>query len=440
MWRSAVKYVFSNRIYQNGMQKLAPARNTLHQPVQNVLSQGCKLHSPSALKINMPVSSIQKVETSDHQRWLIVHWEEGSHSLYPYAWLRDNCQCSQCFLASAKARILGIKDLDVDISPEKITLTDSKISVVWPDQHISEFDANWLKARCFHQSAREEKQKQHFFKDRLHWGSELQIPTANFEEVLTNDEVAYEWLCNLRRIGLVQLKNAPVEEGQVARLGKRIGYLRLTFYGNCWQVEDKANANNVAYTSGELSLHTDYPALHHPPGVQFLHCIKKAVAGGETVIVDGFHVANQLRRLNPEAFKILTSVFVDFTDIGVDYCDFSLQSKHKIIDLDHDGNVAQINFNNATRDSVLNLPAEQVQSFLAALKNYVRLMYKPENLVTFKMEPGDILTFDNWRILHGRRSYHSTDGHYRHLEGAYLDWDEVLSRLRCLKQALYGNI
>ncbi len=26
-------------------------------------------------------------------------------------------------------------------------------------------------------------------------------------------------------------------------------------------------ANNVAYTSGELSLHTDYPALHHPPGV-----------------------------------------------------------------------------------------------------------------------------------------------------------------------------
>lgn len=26
-------------------------------------------------------------------------------------------------------------------------------------------------------------------------------------------------------------------------------------------------ANNVAYTSGKLSLHTDYPALHHPPGV-----------------------------------------------------------------------------------------------------------------------------------------------------------------------------
>jgi len=34
-----------------------------------------------------------------------------------------------------------------------------------------------------------------------------------------------------------------------------------------WQVQDKPMANNVAYTSGKLSLHTDYPALHAAPGV-----------------------------------------------------------------------------------------------------------------------------------------------------------------------------
>lgn len=34
-----------------------------------------------------------------------------------------------------------------------------------------------------------------------------------------------------------------------------------------WQVQDKYMANNVAYTSGRLSLHTDYPALHFAPGV-----------------------------------------------------------------------------------------------------------------------------------------------------------------------------
>lgn len=37
-----------------------------------------------------------------------------------------------------------------------------------------------------------------------------------------------------------------------------------------WQVQDKPMANNVAYTSGKLSLHTDYPALNFPPGVSRL--------------------------------------------------------------------------------------------------------------------------------------------------------------------------
>ena len=65
----------------------------------------------------------------------------------------------------------------------------------------------------------------------MYWDSELQIPTANFEEVLHDDKAALAWLLALRRVGIVYLKGAPVEQGQVARLSQRIGYLRLTFYG-----------------------------------------------------------------------------------------------------------------------------------------------------------------------------------------------------------------
>ena len=43
----------------------------------------------------------------------------------------------------------------------------------------------------------------------------------------------------------------------------------LVFYRHTWQVQDKIDANNVAYTTGKLSFHTDYPALHHPPGVRW---------------------------------------------------------------------------------------------------------------------------------------------------------------------------
>lgn len=53
---------------------------------------------------------------------------------------------------------------------------------------------------------------------------------------------------------------------------------------------------------------------------------------------------------------------------------------------------------------------------------------------------GDVVIFDNWRILHGRLSYVSKPGMFRHLEGAYLDWDEVMSRLRILHTSVHKDV
>ncbi|XP_058638746.1 gamma-butyrobetaine dioxygenase isoform X2 [Onychostoma macrolepis] len=347
---------------------------------------------------------VRQARALDQERLLQIDWDDGSCSLYPFTWLRDNCQCPHCTLQSAQARSLLFSNLDVHTGMDQVQLMDNKVGL-----------------------------------EREYWDSSLQIPTADFQEVLHDDKAALAWLEALRRIGIVYLRGAPAEQGQVARLSQRIGYLRLTFYGHTWQVQDKPMANNVAYTSGELSLHTDYPALHHPPGVQFLHCVRQADQGGESEAVDGFHMAEQLRREDPEAFNILSSLRVDFTDSGADYCDFSVQSKNHIIDVDSEGRVTRINYNNATRDSVLDMPVHQVQPFYSSLKAFVELLSRPENVFTYRMEPGDLVTFDNWRLLHGRKSYLSRGQNSRHLEGAYLDWDEVMSRLRILQKAVRGD-
>ncbi|KAJ8394931.1 hypothetical protein AAFF_G00040540 [Aldrovandia affinis] len=384
--------------------------------------------------------SIRQVQALSQERLVQVHWEDGSHSLYPFVWLRDNCQCPVCMLRSAGARSLILSLLDINTTVDRVTLPEpTKVSIVWPDQHSSEYDADWLKKRCFSPEARRAQQEERFLNKRTYWGSDLNIPTASFQEVLHDDKAALDWLTALREVGIVYLKGAPIQQGQVARLSQRIGYLRLTFYGHTWQVQDKLRANNVAYTSGKLSLHTDYPALHHPPGVQFLHCLNQASEGGDSEVVDGFHVANQLRRENPEAFHTLSSLLVDYTDSGVDYCDFALQSKNRIIDVNCDGEVVRINYNNATRDSFLDIPLEQVQPFYSSLRAFVDLMCQPENIITYRMEPGDMVTFDNWRLFHGRKSYIPNPENIRHLEGAYLDWDEVMSRLRILRKAVHGD-
>lgn len=385
--------------------------------------------------------SVRTVQALDEKRMVEVEWEDGGSSLYPFTWLRDNCQCPTCTLASAQARKLLMADLDIHTGIDTVEVTnDNKVSIVWPDQHASVFDAEWLKKRCFSAAARQAVQEEFFLNERFYWDSKLHIPTGDFQEVLHDDKAALAWLMALRRVGIVYLTGAPAEKGQVARLAERIGYLRLTYYGHTWQVQDKHMANNVAYTSGRLSAHTDYPALYFTPGVQVLHCINQAEKGGESEVVDGFHMAEVLRREDPEAFRTLTTLQADFTDTGSDYCDFMLQSKKCIIDVNAEGCVTRISFNNATRDSVLDLPLHQVQPFYRALKAFTDIVNRPENVVTYKMMPGDVVIFDNWRLMHGRKNYVSRPDKLRHLEGAYLDWDEVMSRLRILRSSVHRNI
>ncbi|XP_048644474.1 gamma-butyrobetaine dioxygenase isoform X3 [Marmota marmota marmota] len=316
--------------------------------------------------------AIQKAEALDGNHLMQILWNDGTESLYPAVWLRDNCQCSDCYLDSAKARKLLLETLDVNIGIKDLEFDEKKVNITWPNEHCSEFEADWLKKRCFSRKARAKLQEELFLPERQYWGSELQLPTLSFEDVLKNDEHAYKWLSSLKKVGIVRLTGASNKRGELTKLGKRIGFLYLTFYGHTWQVQDKIDANNVAYTTGKLSFHTDYPALHHPPGVR----------------------------------------------------------------LDDKGQVVRINFNNATRDTIFDVPVERVQPFYAALKEFVDLMNSKENKFIFKMNPGDVITFDNWRLLHGRRSYEAGTEITRHLEGAYADWDVVMSRLRILRQGV----
>ncbi|KAK5874328.1 hypothetical protein PBY51_019283 [Eleginops maclovinus] len=238
-------------------------------------------HTLGSAALPLARHSVRQVRALDEERLMEVEWEDGGHSVYPFTWLRDNCQCPLCTLESAQARKLLMADLDIHTGVDVVEVTnDNQVSIVWPDQHSSVFDAEWLKKRCFSAAARKAMQEELFLNERYYWDSKLSIPTADYQEVLHDDKAALAWLLALRRVGIVYLKGAPVEQGQVARLAERIGYLRLTFYGHTWQVQDKHMANNVAYTSGRLSLHSDYPALHFAPGVQFLHCINQAEEGG----------------------------------------------------------------------------------------------------------------------------------------------------------------
>ena len=60
-------------------------------------------------------------------------------------------------------------------------------------------------------------------------------------------------------------------------------------------------------------------------------------------------------------------------------------------------------------------------------------------MVQFKLESGSMMAFDNYRVLHGRSAFEVFPGSYRHLEGGYLDWDDVLSYMRVFERDHHIN-
>jgi gamma-butyrobetaine dioxygenase len=51
------------------------------------------------------------------------------------------------------------------------------------------------------------------------------------------------------------------------------------------------------------------------------------------------------------------------------------------------------------------------------------------------LNAGDLIVFDNRRILHARNAFNLETGH-RHLQGCYVDKDELLSRIRVLERGI----
>ena len=116
--------------------------------------------------------------------------------------------------------------------------------------------------------------------------------------------------------------------------------------------------------------------------------------------------------------------------------DFFLRYAHPIISLDEPSEwrtsrVCRINYSDHHRDSVLNgLSAERVADYYHACKLFDELLNAPRHVLWNKSAPGDILCFDNRRVLHGRSGFELGAGETRKLIGTYLRWDEVRSMAR----------
>jgi gamma-butyrobetaine dioxygenase len=192
----------------------------------------------------------------------------------------------------------------------------------------------------------------------------------------------------------------------------------------------RIDATNLANTAMALSLHTDNPYRRPVPTLQLLHCISSSASGGETILADGFRAARLLGERSPEKLAILAGRPVRFAyrDPTTD-----LVADAPVVELDVTGDPVALRVNNRSMDVPTGSP-RFVAAWYDAYFALLGLLGDPDAHVTLRLEPGDVLVFDNVRVLHGRTGF-SGEG-TRRLQGCYADRDGLLSTLAVLERSI----
>ncbi len=360
------------------------------------------------------------------KRTVHVQWNDGTSADYPFIWLRDNGP--EGFHADTKERHFDLLSVPADVAPKTVALNGSALELDWGDSGgVSRFDLDWLKAHqpgcAFNDPAGVAVET---------WRADLGpsgVPRAHADDVLTSDTALHEWLCATKRYGLSMIEGLADSRDAGTEVARRIGFLRKTNFGTTFEVKSKPNPNNLAYTADRLPLHTDLPNQELPPGYQFLHCLANEAVGGGSLFCDGYAVAADLKRDDPAAYDLLSRISIPFRFHDAEY---DIRRRHKVIVLDDTDAVAEIRFNAHIADA-LDLPADAIEPYYRAYRRFMALTRDPAYLVTLKLAAGEMVVFDNRRVLHGREAFDPNTG-YRHLHGCYVDRGEFDSRLRVLSR------
>lgn len=252
----------------------------------------------------------------------------------------------------------------------------------------------------------------------------------DFHAFLTEDEALREALSRVARRGLAILTGAGLDPAAVEEAVARFGFVRETNYGRCFDVRIHPQPGNLAYTERALDLHADNPYRDPVPSLQLLHAITADADGGETLFVDGFAHAEALRQAALEAFDRLARTPVRFTFTAEGGARWS--NTAPVLSLGADGAVQTVRLNHRSLDIAPGGDPAEVEAWYEAYLAFYERVHAPGAAYERRFAPGEMVIFDNRRMLHARRALTSTSP--RWLRGCYADVDGLNATLARLER------
>ena len=366
------------------------------------------------------------------RKYLEVYWHDKHISKFHFLWLRDNCPTA--FHKDTRMRSFNILSVSKKIRPIEYNFSSKNIIINWSENnHNSTYNLKWLRDNCY-----SEINSRGYISPYSLWSkkniSNINKIKFNYKKVISDEKEFTKWLRMLSIFGITIVSNSPTREKSAFKILDLIGQYRETFFKTPFEVINIPKPNNQAYTADALANHTDLPYYEYVPGYQFLHCLVNDAKGGSSTAVDGFAVANFLKKYHLKKFELLTKNDVVFKDNDYTQKNIRIQ-KSPIIKTNKHNDIEEVRINLGAMGT-LDINPKIMNNFYEAYALFYKQLHSKKFQIEFKLKAGDIFCFDNRRILHGRKEFDPNSGN-RHLQGYYIEREEIKSKLNFLNKVKF---
>ncbi|KAI2470266.1 Trimethyllysine dioxygenase [Annulohypoxylon bovei var. microspora] len=358
----------------------------------------------------------------------------------PYFWLRDNCRCNSCVNQDTRQRNFNTFDIKDDIQPSQIEATEDGVKIQWSgDDHKSFYPWDFLKFYLNSDKRAPEPIGIEYFGARETQNSRSWPPSLKYGEFSVNETKTVGRLTDfIRRNGFAFVTDVPIESAEpTEKLLEKIAFIRLTHYGGFYDFIPDLALADTAYTNLALGAHTDTTYFTDPAGLQAFHLLShtdnssggkpRENLGGQSLLVDGFYAANILKKEDPKAYEVLSRVKLPWHASGNKGITISPDKLYPVLEVDENtGELLRVRWNNDDRGVVPFDSEYSPEEWYRAARKWNSILRRESVEYWFQLKPGNLLVFDNWRVLHGRSAFAGV----RRICGGYINRDDFISRWR----------
>ncbi|HEX4421163.1 MAG TPA: TauD/TfdA family dioxygenase [Kofleriaceae bacterium] len=328
------------------------------------------------------------------------------HADFHLRWLRHNCELDRH--PATGERLTDSAALPDALVATEATIDDGVLRVRWAhDQRVSRFPLAWLRRHAYAIDRVAVPRPRSDLRtleldgtpgpaavvDALLARVDHHGAAVVRREYATPEAETAAWIAALESRGL----------GVIASHAGRIEDLRTD--------TTNAHTDQLGYTDAAIDLHTDQPFLDEPPRYQLVQGVRVADTGGETVLADGAAAFRYLASHDAEAADRLLHTPVRFHRK-------QRQLEREVVApivTQRDGRL-RVRVSYFTM-APFQLAFDRMAGWYRAYDQLVRILRDPAHHVRFQLRPGDVVVYDNHRMLHGRTAFRGP----RWVRGVYID-------------------